>query len=332
MSDNNDQPTQITIFPAFQAAAKQAALDILADILGTKQAEAASMRLAVALTVLGRRTPGVFAADPETIAECIAASALSGLAIGGALPTCYVLPRKRRFKDGENWKEVTELNWQIAARGMLALANRAGYLVTAFPVYPGRVPEFDAADRFVIPTQRLPAINRQIENLIGIVVKVRRMSDGMSFGDHFVEAALIEERRAKSDAWQKGQDPIHVEGWGRNKKERPKTPEEVARSQSSPWYEWPEEMAIKTAIRYVCQRGYVPLDDAGQRALEYDGKRDNVVIDVPSESVNQEQTRAPTKGRAALGMDTGPGVQDFAAEAERLRKRDAIPVASEHAR
>jgi recombinational DNA repair protein RecT len=323
----------MSLDPAFQGDARTAALEMLTDILGTEQAKAAATRIALALNVLGKRNRDVYQADPQSIGECIAACALSGLAVGGAMPTCYVLPRKRRIPptDGsDKWVEVIELNWTLGFRGMVALAQRAGFQVQAFPVYPERVPTFDSAGRFIIPTKRLPPVDRAIENLIGVLVKVRRMSDGLDYGDTFVEVDQIEDRRAKSDAWQRGQEPNHFDGWGRNKKERPKTAEEVARSQSSPWYEWPEEMALKTAIRYACSRGMVPLDDAGQRALEYDGKRDNVVIDVPSESVSQT-VATPARGRAALGMDTSPPVHDFAAEAERLRKRDAIPVASEQA-
>jgi len=323
----------MSLDPAFQGDARAAALDMLTDILGTEQAKAAATRIALALNVLGKRNREVYQADPQSIGECIAACALSGLAVGGAMPTCYVLPRKRRIPpaDGSNqWGEVIELNWTLGFRGMVALAQRAGFQVQAFPVYPERVPAFDNAGRFVIPTKRLPPVNRAIENLIGVLVKVRRMSDGLDYGDTFVEVDQIEDRRAKSDAWQRGQEPNHFEGWGKNRKERPKSAEEIARSQSSPWYEWPEEMALKTAIRYACSRGMVPLDDAGQRALEYDGRRDNVI---EAEAVSLGQTREQTRqtGRAALGMDTGPVVQDFAAEAERLRKRDAIPVESEQA-
>ena len=319
----------MSLDPAFQGDARAAALEILTDILGTEQAKAAATRLAVALNVLGKRNPDVYRADPQSIGECIAACALSGLAVGGAMPTCYVLPRKRSFKDkNDDWQSVIELNWQLGFRGMISLANRAGFQIQAFPVYPERVPAFDNAGRFVIPTQRLPPVNRQIENLIGVVVKVRRMADGMDFGECFVEADQIEDRRAKSDAWQRGQATTYARGRDAGK---PLPPADIARAQSSPWYEWPEEMALKTAVRYACSRGMVPLDDAGQRALEYDGKRDNV-IDVPSTVIETraDPVRDPARqeartGRAALGMDTGPGVQDFAAETARLnREREAV--------
>lgn len=284
----------MSLDPAFQGDARAAALEILTDILGTEQAKAAATRIAVALNVLAKRNPDVYGCDPQSIGECIAACALSGLMVGGSVPTCYVIPRRNFGK--------LELSFTLGFRGMIALAHRAGFLIEPFPVYPERVPKFDAAGRFVIPTTRQPPVNRSLDNLIGVLVKVRRMADGMDFGDHFVEADLIEERRAKSDAWQRGQ---HDE-----------------KKRASPWYEFEEAMMLKTAIRYVTARGMVPLDDAGQRALEYDGKRDNV-IDAPSESVAQTREQ-PARGRAALGMDAPK--PDLAADLARLDRRETIPV------
>ena len=59
----------------------------------------------------------------------------------------------------------------------------------------------------------------------------------------------IEKRRNNSDAWR------------RNKS-------------TSPWGQWPVEMALKTGIRYAISRGLVYLDEQSSRAFEQDGIQD----------------------------------------------------------
>lgn len=311
--------------PAFLADATAAAVELLAPTLGTAKAQVAAQRLAVALAALAKKNPDILACTAISVGECICACVVADLVPGGPFPTCYVLPRRRGIppdQPGGKWTNVYELNWQIGFHGMLALARRAGYQIETYALYPGSVPQFDDAGRFILPTVRAPKVEggRGVETMIGVLVKVRAVATGAIFSDAFVEADLIEDRRAKSDAWQRGQE-THVKG-------RAKSEDEARRSQSSPWYEWPEEMALKTAIRYVVSRGMIPLDDAGMAAMEYDGKRDNV-IDVASVTVSttpEAQTIGPARGMAAIGMQERAPVRDFAAEAAALDRREAIDV------
>lgn len=280
----------------FSNGVKADALAILADILGDEQAKQAASRIALALVTLGKANAQVFECTAASVAEAIAACVTSNLMIGGAMPTCYVVPRRRG--------DVTELNWQIGFRGMLTLSQRAGFQVQAFPIYPERGSPLDADGRLVIPTVRPAPVVRTVENMIGVYVHVRRLSDGIVFSESFVEADLIEARRNVSDAYQRG----------------------VRSGKPSIWTTWSEEMALKTAIRYAISRGAVPLDDVAQRVLEYDGKRDNV-IEAEAVSVGRVETLTPrATGRAALGMDTREPAPDFSAETARLDRREAIPV------
>ena len=43
---------------------------------------------------------------------------------------------------------------------------------------------------------------------------------------------------------------------------------------SCPWTEWPEEMALKTAIRYAISRGLAELDEMGQIAYDHDATQE----------------------------------------------------------
>ena len=279
-----------TINPDFALGVKADVEALVSDVLGGEKAREAAGRISLSLMALAKRTPGIMDCTPASVAEAVAMSVVTGLIPGGAMPTCYVLPRKNR--DG-----ATELNWQLGFRGMLQLCQRAGFAVAAYPVYPGRVPEFDAQGRLVIPSKRLPPVDRTVANLIGVIVKVRRIADGSEFADVFVEADLIEARRNASDAYQRGTKPGATDG-----------------ARKSPWFQWEEEMALKTAIRYAISRGAVPVDDVAQRALEADGRGDIIEADAV------EVTQPPRGARAAvLGAltDSAPASPPVVIEEER---------------
>lgn len=270
-----------TINPDFAIGVKADVEALVSDILGGEKAREAAGRISLALMALAKRTPTIMDCTPTSVAEAVAMSVVTGLIPGGAMPTCYVLPRKSR-------EGGMELNWQLGFRGMLQLCQRAGFAVAAYPVYPGRVPEFDAHGRLVVPTKRLPPVERTVSNLIGVVVKVRRIADGSEFADVFVEADLIEARRNASDAYQRGVKP-GAPDWARK----------------SPWFQWEEEMALKTAIRYAISRGAVPVDDVAQRALEADGRRDIIEADAVEVTQPSRGARAAVLGALTDGPPAG---------------------------
>lgn len=288
-----------TINPDFAIGVKADVEALVSDVLGGEKAREAAGRISLSLMALAKKTPGIMDCTPASVAEAVAMSVVTGLIPGGAMPTCYVLPRKTR--DG-----TTELNWQLGFRGMLQLCQRAGFAVAAYPVYPGRVPEFDAQGRLVIPSKRLPPVERTVANLIGVIVKVRRIADGSEFADVFVEADLIETRRNASDAYQRGT--------------KPGAPDYARKS---PWFQWEEEMALKTAIRYAISRGAVPVDDVAQRALEADGRGDIIEADAVEVTPPPRGARAAVLGALTDGPPAGT-VAPMAMEEE----REAVAVAA----
>jgi phage RecT family recombinase len=263
----------------FASDVEKAAGEYLSNLVGGDAGKRAAARLGMALRSLARATPAIYECDRASVVAAVAMSALTGLEPGGPMPTVYVLPRDISFKDGNgDWKKRKELQWQISFRGMMVLAQRAGYQVRALPVYEGD--EFELDLGALRPTHR-PAEREEEpkwEELRGVYVVAYQTDTGNLVGWEWLPRWQVEKRRANSDAYRRGVNST-------NDKDR-----------SSPWFKWQEEMIRKTGIRYAISRGLVPLDDVAAAAMELDSKAD--IIDTTAEVV-----QPATKARKAIGTN-----------------------------
>lgn len=294
-----------TAMDNFKAQTAHDALTLMRDMFGEDRAREAAQHVAVAFRSLARVNPKVAECTRASVAQCLAMCALTRLMPGGAMPGVYLIPRSRRVQDSRgNWGSVQELNFQIGFRGLLQLAQRAGYTLAAYPVYIGAPVKLDHDGRLVIPEAPQRPV-RTWENLIGVTVTIHT-TRGEYLGCQFVAVDLIEARRNASDSWIKGTSETRTEGYGKNARQVPKSPDDIARDRQSPWFQWPEEMALKTALTYVIRRGYVPLDDVSGEVLAADARSEQV-IDTTAETVTvRPATRDPL---AALRSDA-PALPD----------------------
>lgn len=209
----------------------------LERILGSEEGQRAAARTALAFRAAAIANPSVYECDPQSVAACVATSAMTSLMPGGPNPDCYLVPR--RVKGSQ------QLNWMISHRGLIKLAQRAGYTLRGRVVYADEVFEYEEGE--TIHVRHVPNLDRADtpwEQVRGVIVRAYRVSDGRCVGVEYVNRAQVEKRRNQSDAYQRGQKQ-GADDWAR----------------SSPWYRWPEEMAIKTAIKYAFARGGIPIDD-----------------------------------------------------------------------
>ena len=158
-----------------------------------------------------------------------------------------------------------EVQWSASHRGLIQLASRSGYGVKAVSVHAED--EFDLDLSAIRPPKHRPGAVRTWDNLMGCYVVIFRLDTGSFVGWEWIDRAQIEARREQSDAWRRGQKQNSQE-WER----------------SSPWYKWPVEMALKTAIKWAAARGVLPTDDALGRAMEMDAE-DAVVVEAAAEAV-----------------------------------------------
>ena len=109
---------------AFADKVSQLANAFLAQLVGPERVEQASGRLALAIRQAAASNPKLYDCSLQSVAECVAKSALTGLMPGGVKSLVWLIPRGNR------------LEWQVSARGLQALAERQGWRsLTARPVH-----------------------------------------------------------------------------------------------------------------------------------------------------------------------------------------------------
>lgn len=208
--------------------------------------KAARARIAMAYRDAAAANAQIHQCVPASVARCLFMTLLTGLSPGGVNPTCYLLPRFNKKAGG------LELNWQVSHRGLVQLASRAGYGCRPVSVHEGDDFELDLSA--IRPPPHRPAAGvRDWDNLLGAYVVIYRLDTGIIIGWDYMTKQQIEARRTQSDAWKRGQKQ-GAQDWER----------------SSPWYQWPVEMALKTVIKWAAARGVLPTDDALGRAMEAD--------------------------------------------------------------
>ena len=121
-----------------------------------------------------------------------------------------------------------ELQWMISHRGLTQLCRRAGYQLSTCVVgqHDHIVAEFGEV------TEHRAEIGSEptgLDDIAGVIVSCRRLADGAVLGRYWLPGADIR-KRAKA----KGAGPV--------------------------WRSWPLEMAQKTAIKWACARGLVPIE------------------------------------------------------------------------
>ena len=121
-----------------------------------------------------------------------------------------------------------DLQWMISHRGLMTLCRRAGYQLAAVPV--------GQSDHIVIEygevVEHRAAVGEEptgLDDLAGVIVSCRRLADGAILGRYWMSGADVR-KRAKA----RGAGPV--------------------------WRSWPLEMATKTAIKWACARGFVPIE------------------------------------------------------------------------
>lgn len=257
------EPTQLTPAAHYGRLVENFAARELERILGSEEGHRAAARTAIAFRAVAIANPSVYECDPQSVAACVATSAMTSLMPGGPNPDCYLVPRRV--------KGAQQLNWMISHRGLIKLAQRAGFTLRGRVVYADEVFEYEEGE--TIHVRHVPNLDRADtpwEQVRGVIVRVYRVSDGRCIGVEYVNRAQIEKRRNQSDAYQRGQKP-GADDWAR----------------SSPWFKWPEEMAIKTAIKYAFARGGIPIDDVLVREAltrDADDAIETTAVTVPPET------------------------------------------------
>lgn len=255
----------------------------LQAILGTDAGKKAAHTITMAMLSAMRtaKNPRAFLdVTMPSIASSVATSYDTGLYPGGPNPTVYLVPQAPRKG------EQPELQWRITHRGLAILAQRAGFAVMAVPVH--REDALTVSFGEAVDHQASPdAWPASLDDIVGVIVVVRRVSDGVTIARSWMPIAAIIQRKNK------GRD-------------------------GSVWNEWPVEMAQKTAIKWAFSRGYVPLDSPEVRAaMEADVRGD--VGDAAVEVAQPTPRRAPSLTERLQIPETKPEDTDPVADREAVQ-------------
>lgn len=271
------------------ALVREQADRLLRQLLGDEAGQRAAARVAIAYQTLVARTPRVADCSPQSIVQAVAMSAMTGLYPAGVSPGCYVIPRESRYQVDGEWRSRLDLHWQVSAVGLRQLARAAGYDVTPVIVYEGdTIAHADGSLDELSPVPprlirgappELPHDADPLDSIAGVVVVARHVATMAAVGWMWVPCHVIRARRRVSDAYTRGVRRGATD-----------------RDRASPWFAWPEEMAMKTAVRYALTgaRAIVPVaDTVFQLALEAEH-------DVAAEPEQPAQPAQPARSVAAL--------------------------------
>lgn len=264
------------------ALVREQADRLLVQMLGEEAGRKAGARVAVAYQTLVSRTPKMADCAPASVVQAVAMSALTGLYPSGVNPGCYVIPREVRANVDGQWRTVrTDLNWQVSATGLRQLARAAGCDVVPTVVYvtdslthaDGSLDELSPTPPRLVRGARQPlaADADPLDAVAGVVVLARHVESMSTVGWMWIPVDIIRARREVSDAYARGAKRGATD-----------------RDRSSPWFMWPEEMALKTAVRYALTgaRSIVPIADSTfALALEAEHEERPVVDVSPAREV-----------------------------------------------
>jgi recombinational DNA repair protein RecT len=237
----------------------------LVAMAGTEHGKQLAAGVVMAFEAANRRDPKVGQCTADSVSIALATTIQTDLKPGGPMPDCYLIPRMQSYRD-ERGQEIKrqELQWMISWRGFVTLARRAGFRLRVASVHVGdTLAHADGVLDLLEP--RTPRLvmgdgERTYETLHGVVVVAYRIEDDRVTGWEWVPRATIESRRMVSAAYARGQ-------------RRGASHHDTA----SPWFKWPIEMAMKTAIRYALSRALVPLDADMGMAIARDDSDDRII-------------------------------------------------------
>ena len=243
----------------------------IADMIGVKRStddgqSAIKRMFAMAIKAYRKGGPKMWECDPSSFFDAISEAASKGLSLDPALGECYLIPRKRSWKDPNgNWQKTPEVNFQPGYRGILKLARRSDELtkIKAVVVYEG-----DEFEHFEGTDDRLYHRPSRDEDPGGVVAayaiaKVRG-SDEVTF--------RVMYRRDLDATAAKSGDP-------RNDKF------------SDVWNEHYAEMAMKTVLKRLCK--WLPVADDLKSTIIRDDIRDDGGDPGSFGSVTVDQPPAP---------------------------------------
>lgn len=257
------------------------------------------------------RNPRLLECSQESILQSVMMCAQLGLE--PILGRAYLIPYNNSKQVGGRWTKVMECQFQPGYQGLVDLARRSGVIQDVYGAIVHEKDEFD----FTLGTDRKihhrPTLEGEPGKPIGAYA-VWELKDGLKHPE-FMTMHQINKRRDRSQAWQYAQ----------------KNPSNKS-AQDCPWVQWPDEMALKTVVKYSSK--LVPASIEFMEAVSMDDSTDigQRYVSPFMDSVDQipEKTTVDLEADfdrlAAAALDTDLERVDFEEFVESVAKRSGVSV------
>lgn len=201
-------PAANGVGPAVQRSTLAAMIqtpEMLAEIKRALPAHVTADRMArIVLTAL-RVNPKLMECTPESFFGCVLQASQLGLEPNTPLQHCYLIPRKKKFKDGDGrWREKMECTLLIGYQGEIDLSLRSGKVRNVFACVVREGDTFEYERGLSEKLRHVPSPDPDREDKpITHVYTIARTTDGQAIWD-VLTIRQVEKRRARSMASEDG--------------------------------------------------------------------------------------------------------------------------------
>lgn len=241
-----------------------------------------------------KKTPLLMHCDPQSVLGAFMTSAALGLEPNTILQQAFLIPYKKRIKQGNEWVDAYECNFQIGARGFVTLAHRSPHIDTlqAEAIHEGDLFEHMMGSETFLKYRKALKDRRE---LIGAFCFTK-----MASGHEQATVLPLEELhkiRSRSETYNSLQGKVQEAKDGRD---REKAEKKLA---ETPWVMWEDDMSAKSAIKKHSKQLPLQPGDAMVVASQLDGD-DGKIIDMAT-MTDPDMVRAVM----AEGTDVAEAVQ-----------------------
>lgn len=277
-----------------------------------------------------KKTPLLMQCDPQTVLGSFMTSAALGLEPNTIMQQAFLIPYKKRQRQGNEWIDTYDCQFQVGARGFVTLAHRSPEIDS---LQSEAIHEGDFFEH-MLGTESFLKYRKALKDrgqLIGSFC-FTKLASGTEMAT-VLPLDEIEKIRSKSETYNALMRNIQS---AQNHSEKEKAEKKLA---ETPWVMWADDMAAKSATKkHAKQLPLTPGDGlAAAVALDADGAGviDMAVMTDPDmvKTVFKDGVDAVDAERAgykfaAVENDPSPTLQPMkhrAAQAETVEARQSLP-------
>lgn len=243
-----------------------------------------------------KKTPLLMYCDPHSVLGSFMTSAALGLEPNTVLQQAFLIPYKKRQKQGNDWVDTYECNFQIGARGFVTLAHRSPHIAT---LQSEAIHENDLFEH-MLGTETFLKYQKTLKNrgeLVGSFC-FTKLADGNEMAT-VLPLDEVYKIRTRSETYNALLRAVESAGSAKDKDKAQKKLEET------PWVMWEDDMASKSATKKHAKQLPISPGDALSVAAQLDGD-DGRTIDMAS-MIDPDRVRAVMKEGVDAAEDGGSG-------------------------